>query len=353
VSSHLRTVLLGTAHVDRENLMIAAAIRTAVVVGIAVSLAVATGRYSLGVWLGVGALFVAMAEAGEGIGRRWRTMLWVTLWLMLATFAGALVSERPALVIIGSVVAAFAGGVAGVAGPRAALGGVLALVTFIISAGTPEMPESAAVSALLMGLGGVIMTAVTVVPHLFQDRSALRTALGDVTPLWTLVRPRLHWSEPFVRHGVRLAIGIGLATAFAEASGLPHAYWLPMTIAWITKPDLEGTVSRVAGRILGTVAGLGICALALLVFGASGYLATALSALAAGLAIAFIWANYAVAVTGVTVMVVVVFSLDGDDVAEDLVVRLAATLLAAVMAVAGSYLWRHGTIGAADRPPAP
>jgi uncharacterized membrane protein YccC len=42
-------------------------------------------------------------------------------------------------------------------------------------------------------------------------------------------------------------------------------------------------------------------------------------------------------------MVVVVFSLDGDSVAEDLVVRLAATLLAAVMAVAGSYLWRrHG-----------
>ena len=343
MSSHLRTVLLGTAHVDRERLMIAGAIRTALVVGVAVSLAVAGGRSSLGVWLAVGALFVAMAEAGEGIGRRWRTMLWVTLWLMAATFAGALASQHLAIVVIGSVVVAFAGGVAGVAGPRAALGGVLALVAFIISAGTPEMPESAAQSALLMGLGGIIITAVTVVPHLFRDRPALRAALDDVPPLWSLVRPRLHWSEPFVRHGVRLAVGIGLATAIAAASGLPHAYWLPMTIAWITRPDLAGTVSRVAARILGTVVGLGICAVGLLAFGASGYAAAILGAVAAGLAIAFIWANYAVAVTGVTVMVVVVFSLDGDSVAQDLVVRLAATLLAAVMAVAGSYLWRrHG-----------
>lgn len=353
MASHLRTVLLGTAHVDRERVMLAAAIRAAVVVAVVVSLAVASGHPSHGVWLAVGVLFVAMAEAGEGIGRRWRTMLWVDLWLMVATFAGALVSELPVLIVVGSVIVAFLGGVAGLAGARAALGGVLALVIFIISAGTPELPETAAQSALLLGLGGLVITVVTVAPHLIRDPAAVRTALDDVPSLWSLVGPQLHWSDPFVKHGARLAVSIGPATVIAEASGVPHAYWLPMTIAWITKPDIAGTVSRVAARIVGTIAGLAVCALVLLVFGSSGYSAALVSAVAAGVTVAFIWANYTVAVAGITVMVVVVFSLDGDDVSEDLIVRLAATLLAAVMAVAGSYLWRHGSIGPVDRPSAP
>lgn len=342
MASHLRTVLLGTTHVDRERVMVTAAIRAAIVVAVVVSAAVASGHPSHGVWLAVGALFVALAEAGEGIGRRWRTMLWVDLWLMVATFAGELVSERSVLVVIGSVIAAFLGGIAGLAGTRAALGGLLALVIFIISAGTPEMPETAAQSALLLGLGGLVITVVTVAPHVVRDPAAVRTALDEVPSLWSLIRPQLRWSDPFVRHGARLAAGIGLATVIAELSGLPHAYWLPMTIAWITKPDVEGTVSRVAARIVGTIAGLAVCSVLLLVFGASGFPAALVSALAAGVTVAFIWANYAVAVTGITVMVVVVFSLDGDSVSEDLLVRLAATLLAALMAVAGSYLWRAG-----------
>ena len=38
---------------------------------------------------------------------------------------------------------------------------------------------------------------------------------------------------------------------------------------------------------------------------------------AAGVTVAFVWANYAVAVIGITVMVVVIFSIDGDAVSVE------------------------------------
>ena len=125
----------------------------------------------------------------------------------------------------------------------------------------------------------------------------------------------------------------------AQVSGYPHAYWLPMTIAWVTRPDHDGTVTKVAARVIGTVVGLVICGGLLMWLGVEGYAAALVCAVAAGLTVAFVWANYAVAVVGITVMVVVVFAIDGDAVRVDLAVRMVTTLIAAVLAVAGSYLW--------------
>lgn len=340
VTSHLRSVLLGTARVERESVLLTGGIRAAVVMGVLMTAAVAAGRPSEAIPLAVGALFVAMAEAGEGVGRRWRTMAWVTLWLMASSLVAGLLSDHAWAVVLASTVVALLAGIAGAAGPRAALGGVLVLVTFIIVGGAPDMPDAVIRSSLLMGLGGMAMTVVVVLPHLVRDPGAVRVALGEVASLSDRLRGHLTWQDPFVRHGVRLSLGIGVASALAFASGYPHAYWLPMTIAWVTKPDVEGTVSKVAARILGTVLGIAISAVLLIGLDVAGYAAALIVALAGGVTVAFIWANYAVGVTGITVLVIVVFSLDGDSVPEDLLVRLGATLIATAMAVAGSYVWR-------------
>lgn len=342
VASHLRSVLLGTAHVERGTVLVAGGARAAAVIGLLMAAAVAAGRPTEGIPLAIGALFVALAEVGEGIGRRWRTMAWVTLWLMGATLVAGLLSDHPWAVVLASAAVALGAGFAGAAGPRAALGGVLVLVTFIIVGGAPNLPEATIRTSLLMGLGGAAMTVVVVLPHLIRDPGAVRVALGDVPSMRDRLRGHLNRQDPFLRHGVRLAIGIAVASAVAFASGYPHAYWLPMTIAWVTKPDLQGTVTKVASRILGTIVGIAISGVLLIGLHVSGYASAAVVALAGGVMVAFVWANYAVAVTGITVMVIVVFSFDGDSIQVDLIVRLVATLLAALLAVAGSYLWRRG-----------
>ncbi|HAN70426.1 MAG TPA: hypothetical protein DCQ36_02395 [Actinobacteria bacterium] len=340
MSSHLQTLLLGTMRVDRSRTLLAGAIRTAVLLVITVSLAIYVGNPTAGIPLSIGILFVAFAEAGEEVGRRWRTMLWTNLWLMGATLAAVLVSDFAIAVVIGAAVVAFAGGIAGAAGPRAAVGGVLTLVVFIVFAGAPGLPVAALDNALLMGLGGLIITVATVLPRIIREPGIIRVAVSPVPPLWPLIRQHLAGRDIFLRHGVRLSIAIAFATIISETVDYPHDYWLPMTVAWVTKPDVNGTVTRVALRIIGTLIGLGISAVLLLSLGVSGYAAAFVVAVAGGIAVAFVWANYAIGVAGITVLVVVMFSFGGDSVPEDLTLRLVATLLAGVIAIAASYIWR-------------
>ena len=340
VESHLRTFLLGTTHVDRDRILVGGAIRAGVLVAVAVSLAIYRGTPNAGIPLAIGVVFVALAESGESVGRRWRTMLWTTLWLMGATLLGGLVSDYPVLIVAASAAVALGAGLAGAAGPRAGVGGVLTLVVFIVFAGAPQLPDVAAESALLMGLGGVLITAATVLPRLFSSREALKVALEPVPSMWTRVRDHVQTRDTFFRHAVRLSVVIPIAYVLAILSGFPHAYWLPMTIAWVTKPDVAGTVTKVASRILGTAIGLVLSAILVLVFEVSGYAAGIAVAIAGGVAVAFVWANYAVGVAGVTVLVVVMFSFDDSYVPEDLALRMLATVVAAAMAIGASYIWR-------------
>jgi hypothetical protein len=345
VSDHLRTLLLGSTHVERGKILPWAGLRTGITFGVLAGGAFTAGQAARILPLAIGSVFVAFAEAGEDVGRRWRTMAWVTLWLMLAAAAGILLSEQPWFGVPASMGVALLGGVAGVAGGRAAVGGMLTVVAFTIFLGAPQLPSTAVENALLVGLAGAVITIVTVAPHLIRDPGSLRRNLVPTSGLWSRIRPQLSTANPFVRHGVRLALLIGVATIVADASGVEHAYWLPMTIAWITKPDSDGTVSSVAGRLLGTLAGLAACVLLILVFHVQGTLAVALCALAAGLVIAFIRANYALGVLAITVLVVMVFSIEGDPVTSAIDVLLAATVLAAIMTVVASFAWR--------RPPTP
>ena len=340
MSSHLRTLLLGTAHIERPAIVGWGGLRVGAVITALTCLTVAVGEPKLAMGLILGALFVGVAEIGEGIGRRWRTMAWVNAWLMLSTFVAVLVSEHPVLSVLASTVVAAIAGLAGLAGPRAALAGLLCLVAFTITVGAPELPRDAVQVSLLVGLGGVVMTVVTVVPHLF--RHAKQISVANTVPVspWNQLKGRLTWSEPFVRYAARLAVAIALATTISQITTSPHDYWLPMTVAWVTKANLDGTVQRVAARVLGTVVGLLCCAALLFGVGVTGYPAAIICGVAAGITAAFIWANYSIAVATITVLVVVVFALDGDAVGEDLIVRLVSTLGAGVIAVAVSYLWR-------------
>jgi len=150
-------------------------------------------------------------------------------------------------------------------------------------------------------------------------------------PVMARLRAHLHWGDPVAEHAVRLTVAFGVATAVAVAVGFPHAYWLPLTVAWVAKPDLGGTVTRVTMRILGTVVGVVICAACIAIImqtpipGALLALGTAASA---SLALAYLWANYPIAVVGITLFVLFSDYLSGEDQPETLVLRLVATVAA-------------------------
>lgn len=315
-----------------------AGVRAGIVTGVLVLGFVLAEQAYYALPVAVGAIFAAFSDAGESVGRRWRTMLWATAWLMLATLLGGIAGNLVVLGVLTVAVIAFICGFVGAAGPRSALIGVLALVLYIVFSGAPESERLVLGSALVVGLGGFTMTVATVLPHLMR-RGAWRAAVEPVVPFRERMRGRWHLDDNFLRHGVRLALLVTIATIIADLTTFPHDYWLPMTIAWVTKPDRDGTTTKIVARVAGTIAGVLTTAVVVDVLDVGDVEIALLTGVAAAVTVAFIWANYAIAVVGITFVVVGLFTFDGDPVGETIVLRIGATLLAGVMAFLGFYIW--------------
>ncbi len=163
-------------------------------------------------------------------------------------------------------------------------------------------------------------------------------------------RLRQHFksNDLFVTHGLKLAITFTLASGLSllqwDHSKSLHAYWIPLTVAWICKPDLGGTISKVGMRMVGSALGVVLAVLALKLIGTDDgiILITALGAL---LTVAFLWANYTLTVIGITMVVLCLGALTGSPVADEAWVRMWATLLGGLLVVVTSVIRpvRNGT----------
>lgn len=72
------------------------------------------------------------------------------------------------------------------------------------------------------------------------------------------LRANMTFQSPGFRHAIRLSLCIGLAEVISRIfqDHLQRAYWIPMTIAIVLKPDYASTFSRSLLRICGTLLGL-------------------------------------------------------------------------------------------------
>jgi uncharacterized membrane protein YccC len=77
-------------------------------------------------------------------------------------------------------------------------------------------------------------------------------------------RPRVALSEQ-LRFGAILALAVVGADLLAVALHGPHAFWLPMSVVFILRPDLGPVMRRALARTVGTVIGVGVAALVALV----------------------------------------------------------------------------------------
>ena len=336
--SHARELLLGTAHVERGRVLYWAAARTGIVTLLLVYGSIATGNKNLALPVAVGAVFVAVADAGEDVGRRWRTMLWTTFWLMVAAAIGGIGGDFVIFGLIFALLFAFVCGFAGALGPRAALIGTVTLVIYVVFNGAPDSDRLVVDQFLAIGLGGFLMTLVVVVPHIVV-RHAWAVAMSPVPTVRERLRGQSDIDNVFFRHAIRLTILIGLTVWVSDLTTGPHDYWLPMTIAWVARPDPDGTTSKIFARIAGTI--IGVLIVWALVDGLHirepGVIVVC--GIAGAIVVAMIWANYAVTVAGITVMVVTLFTFDGDPVGETLILRVVLTIAAGIVAFFGFYLF--------------
>lgn len=188
-------------------------------------------------------------------------------------------------------------------------------------------------AALALDVSEAIASAVAALdlPWPLGSRAEIARPPRVRVPVLPRLRAHLHWSDPVAEHALRLTIAFGGATIATVIVDVSHAYWLPLTVAWIAKPDLSNTVSRVVMRILGTMAGLVLVMAILLIAselpGEAVILCIAVG-LTGALALAYLNANYPLAVIGITGFVLLIEHVTGDGERYDIVARLVATTLA-------------------------
>ena len=293
--------------------------------------------------LGIGLLFAAVADRGMSLRRRVVSMMGAAISVTIGAALGSLVSANTTLHVVVGGLATFVYGVIGVTGLTAMTAGVLGLVVFTVFAGSPIELLDWRTNTVLMLLGTVIMIGSAAIE--IGIRRIIRgpqPVMGEdqASTLWSRLVSGIRLDDPFVRHGIRLAIVMMIAIALEEILAFPHSYWIPMTVAWISRPDRDGTVDKVTSRVIGTLLGVAIAGLLIGLTPASKAESMLMVALAAYVVLAFLGPNYAVAVSGVTVFVFFLFHVVGYPLNGSIQARTASTVIAAALVLVAVGLGR-------------
>jgi len=340
--------------IKREGLLPGVALRSAVVTVAITAFAVASGNLQDAVPLALGGFLTALADTGEHVGQRWRTMLWTTMWLTLATALGGFAAEATSVLLFCVALVAFTCGYASSLGPRGAIIGVLALVAFNAFAVPADSPWDPLRNAAMVAIGALIQTLATITPTLLTKprRMVQREPRPSIAS-----RLRDHWErrDLFRLHAIRLTIAIVIGVVIEQFDSNPHANWIPIVIAWVTLPDRHGTVTKVMARIIGTLLG----AIAMWFVGnllnLHGYEVGILVAIGAFLAVWLLRANYSLAVIGITIFMLGLFDLLGQPIEMLIRNRLVDTLVAGaiVLAVGAASIVLFKERDRTPQPPSP
>lgn len=337
----IRELLFGSTALDRSQLFFRGAL-----IGAAVAVSLAATSLSLGqdaytLPLVMGCAFSAVVYLTGKPDTRARGMLWAIAWMFLATLLGGLVSnggwpQLPIVAVVGLI-----GGYVGVVGRRGALIGVLAMQVYTVFAGLPMMPTTALKFSAVLALGGLTYVAVVTVIRWLNRRSLGDPGLPQGSPVFQRLDLQHPFSTHFGRHAIRLSIALVIATALSHWLDWPHAYWIPMTIVLVSRPDTAGMANRVTQRILGTLIGVSITMLLVALFGDGPVAVIFYVAFGIVLMQTFVIANYPISVIGTTTLIMTLMILTGDPVVITDVFRIIETLIGGALTItAALLLWR-------------
>jgi uncharacterized membrane protein YccC len=177
---------------------------------------------------------------------------------------------------------------------------------------------------------------------------AERAALGGRPALRAQIAAARRRHSVVLPSAARIGIAVGLGVATGRALGLGHAYWIGLTAAAVLQAsNLMITRRRVVHRLTGTVIGVGL-AFAVLGWHPPIWLVVIAVAIFQGLVELAIATNYGVAVTGITVLALLLFHIAAP--AEEAITitigsRLLDTVIGAALAlVLRRLLWPGATL---------
>lgn len=140
------------------------------------------------------------------------------------------------------------------------------------------------------------------------------------------------------RHALRVGVTAGAAQMQAHGLGLPEGHWLPLTVLLVLQPEFGATRTRIVQRVIGTLAGVVLAGVLLLLLGQTPAEGAALAVLAFAM-FYFIRAHYGLGVTMMTPVIVLLIGLhEPAQTASLITARGVETCLGGALALLASYL---------------
>jgi uncharacterized membrane protein YccC len=211
---------------------------------------------------------------------------------------------------------------------------------------TMAFPLANNIASAVDVLGGQLRLVTQLAQHSTPEGEAEFVKRERAQPLklqvagWlATLRANLHPRAAIFRHAVRLGVCIALGDMIERSISWERAYWLPMTIAVVLKPDFTATFSRGVLRLLGTFGGLALATVLYHLLPAS-----ALNEFLLVGAFTFFlrWlgpANYGVFTVAVSGLVVFLIAATGISPADVIVSRGLNTAAGGILALIAYALW--------------
>ena len=173
----------------------------------------------------------------------------------------------------------------------------------------------------------------------FERREAAQSWRLRLHGTVATLRANLSLDSAACRHAIRLAVCIAVAEALGQRLALTRLYWAPMTVAIVLKPDFGATFTRGALRLAGTFTGLLLATALFHVLPPGVGLEVFLIGLLVFAVRAFGPANYGIAATGITALVVMLVALTGMAPNTVMWARGLNTALGGVVALLAYAIW--------------
>ena len=198
----------------------------------------------------------------------------------------------------------------------------------------------------LDALTGQLGTAVELAAHTsqagareFERREGAQPWRLRLASALAVLRANLTLDSAACRHALRLAACVVIADSIGRAIGGPRAYWGPMTLAIVLKPDFTTTFTRGLLRLAGTFLGIAFATALFHAIIPSGALMVLLMGI---LFFLMRWAgpaNYGIAVTALTSLVVLLFAATGVAPVDVMAARALFTVVGGTIALTAYRLW--------------
>ncbi|MEU6704978.1 FUSC family protein [Streptomyces wuyuanensis] len=244
-----------------------AAVRAALAMALPLVAGLAAGRPEYGALASLGALFAVLGATTPTLRARLRTVAGCLLLGGGGAALGTLVAGHGWVAFAVLTALALLSGVISALGRAASLCGLMLLLNAVLAAGLPSAGPWWVPPVLVAG-GGLLVFGLCLAGRAPRDRlraarrppgTAVRASPSDArhpaASPWRSARAYLSSAGPW-SYGLRLALCVGTAEALVVLMPFERAYWVPVTVVFVLKPDFGPVLDRALLRAAGTAAGL-------------------------------------------------------------------------------------------------